>query len=99
MSHFRDDNEIYAKIVAEIAEALDLDADEIEPDSRLFLDLDAESIDILDIRFRIEHTFGFKINQEMLIQSLGKELSADEIQERMTVRSIVAFVEEQRKKL
>jgi acyl carrier protein len=98
MSHFAHDDEVYVKIVTEIAEALEVDTAEIDPDSRLFLDLDAESIDILDIRFRIEHAFGFKISQETLIQSLGKELSADEIQEKLTVKSIVAFVAEQLKK-
>jgi len=38
-------------------EALVLDADEITPESSLTADLNAESIDFLDIVFRLEKTF------------------------------------------
>jgi acyl carrier protein len=44
-----------------VAEALGLDEDEVTPDSTLFGDLGAESIDLLDILFRIERATGVKI--------------------------------------
>jgi acyl carrier protein len=42
-------------------EALNVDDDEIKPESTLQGDLGAESIDFLDIVFRLEREFGIKI--------------------------------------
>jgi acyl carrier protein len=53
--------EIYAKVSAILVEALNVDEDEIEPDVTLQGDLGAESIDFLDIVFRLEREFGIKI--------------------------------------
>ncbi|HYB23765.1 MAG TPA: phosphopantetheine-binding protein [Solirubrobacteraceae bacterium] len=44
-----------------VIEALALDDDEVTPDSTLMDDLGAESIDLLDILFRIEKSTGVKI--------------------------------------
>ncbi len=44
-----------------VIEALALDDDEVTPDSTLMGDLGAESIDLLDILFRIEKSTGVKI--------------------------------------
>jgi acyl carrier protein len=44
-----------------IVEALALDDDEVTPESTLMDDLGAESIDLLDILFRIEKATGVKI--------------------------------------
>src|SRR5579885_700974 len=53
--------EIYAKVSATLVEALNVDEDEIKPDATLQGDLGAESIDFLDIVFRLEREFGIKI--------------------------------------
>lgn len=53
--------EIYQKVSATLVEALNVDEDEIKPDSTLQGDLGAESIDFLDIVFRLEREFGIKI--------------------------------------
>lgn len=44
-----------------VAGALGLDGDEVTPDATLMDDLGAESIDLLDILFRIERSTGVKI--------------------------------------
>jgi len=44
-----------------VVEALALDDDEVTPDSTIMNDLGAESIDLLDILFRIEKSTGVKI--------------------------------------
>jgi acyl carrier protein len=44
-----------------IADALGLDADEVGWDGRLIGDLGAESLDFLDIAFRLERTFEIRI--------------------------------------
>jgi len=56
-----DEDAIYARVVEEFCEALGLDDDEIEPDSKVIDDLGAESLDFLDIAFRLERAFGIKI--------------------------------------
>src|SRR5215212_2062098 len=54
-------DEIYSKVSATLVEALNVDEDEIKPESTLQGDLGAESIDFLDIVFRLEREFGIKI--------------------------------------
>jgi acyl carrier protein len=86
------DEQIFLTIQDIIAEALRVDVTRIEMEARIFTDLEAESIDILDIRFRIEQAFGFKISDDDVMRHIGEELSADEIQEQFTVESLVEFV-------
>src|SRR5271170_3230465 len=54
-------DEIYTKVSATLVEALNVDEEEIKPTSTLQGDLGAESIDFLDIVFRLEREFGIKI--------------------------------------
>ena len=54
-------DKIAGKVRMCLAEALGLDEDEINPTSSLTGDLGAESIDFLDILFRLEQSFGIKI--------------------------------------
>jgi acyl carrier protein len=53
--------EIYSKVSATLVEALNVDEDDVKPTSTLTGDLGAESIDFLDIVFRLEREFGIKI--------------------------------------
>src|ERR1043165_6470953 len=53
--------EIYQKVSATLVEALNVEEEEIQPTSTLQGDLGAESIDFLDIVFRLEREFGIKI--------------------------------------
>src|SRR5438552_9737326 len=54
-------DEIYTKVSATLVEALNVDEEEISPTATLQGDLGAESIDFLDIVFRLEREFGIKI--------------------------------------
>jgi acyl carrier protein len=51
----------FEKIQDIIAEALYCEKDQVTKDANLMADLGAESIDFLDIVFRLEKTFGIKI--------------------------------------
>ena len=53
--------EIYSKVSATLVEALNVDEEDIKPTSTLQGDLGAESIDFLDIVFRLEREFAIKI--------------------------------------
>ena len=57
----RDD--IYAKVRDVLVDALAVDEDEVAAGATLTGDLGAESIDFLDIVFKLEQAFGFKIAQ------------------------------------
>lgn len=54
-------DEIYQKVSSTLIEALNVDEDQINPQATLVGDLGAESIDFLDIVFRLEREFGIKI--------------------------------------
>jgi acyl carrier protein len=58
---FQLDSEIWPGVVEAFAVALGLDEEEVEPHARLISDLGAESLDFLDIVFRLERTFDIKI--------------------------------------
>ena len=53
--------EVFDKVKDALVEALGLDDDEVAPEATLVGDLGAESIDFLDIVFRLEKGFGIKI--------------------------------------
>ena len=88
------DKRIFTTIQDIIAQALRVDVSRIEMEARIFTDLEAESIDILDIRFRIEQAFGFKISDDDVMRHIGEDLTAEEIEEQFTVESLVDYVKE-----
>lgn len=64
-------DEIFEKVKETLVDALGLDDDEVTPSARLKADLGAESIDFLDIVFRLEKNFSTKIpRNELFPESL-----------------------------
>ncbi|HET6575535.1 MAG TPA: acyl carrier protein [Fimbriiglobus sp.] len=59
-------DEIFEKVRQQLVDALSVDEDEVTPQARLQGDLNAESIDFLDIVFRLEREFGIKIDRNEL---------------------------------
>jgi acyl carrier protein len=60
-------DEVFAKVKTILTESLGADDDAVTPQSRLVGDLNAESIDFLDIMFRLEREFGLpKIDRNEL---------------------------------
>ncbi len=53
--------EVYKKVQNALVEALGVDDDEVTPQATMVGDLGAESIDFLDIVFRLEKAFGIEI--------------------------------------
>ena len=56
-----DRDQVFDEMRAIIVEALGVDEEEVELKTRLIEELDAESLDFLDIGFRMERSFGSKI--------------------------------------
>ncbi len=58
--------EIFEKVKNCLVDALVVDDDEVTPTASIMGDLGAESIDWLDIVFKLEKAFGIKISQSEL---------------------------------
>lgn len=58
--------QVFDKVQQVLVDALGLDDDEVTPQAKLVADLGAESIDFLDIVFRLEKAFTIKIDQNEL---------------------------------
>jgi len=56
-------DEIFEKVKAALVDALGVDEEEVSPGATMVGDLGAESIDFLDIVFRLEKAFGIKISR------------------------------------
>jgi acyl carrier protein len=54
-------NETHARVRKVLVQALGVEEDDVKPSATLQGDLGAESIDFLDITFRLEREFGIKI--------------------------------------
>jgi len=68
-----DRDEVFEIVRSCFAEALGLDDDEVTLDSFVIEDLGAESLDFLDIAFRLEEAFGIKIPRGDIQQKAEEE--------------------------
>lgn len=59
-------DEVFAKVQEALVDALGVDEDEVQPNATMVGDLGAESIDFLDIIFKLEKAFGFQFKREDL---------------------------------
>jgi len=67
-------DEIFNKVRDTLVDALGVDDDEVTPEATLVGDLGAESIDFLDIVFRLEKNFSIKIPRgELFPESLAAD--------------------------
>ena len=73
--------EIYGKVAGVLADSLNVDEDDITPTATLQGDLGAESIDFLDIVFRLEREFGIKIPRGELFPEAIFQGDPDFVQE------------------
>lgn len=60
------EEEVFAKVQEALVDALGVDDDEVTPEAKMVGDLGAESIDFLDIVFKLEKAFGITIPREEL---------------------------------
>ncbi len=67
-------DEIFKKVQAVLVDALSVDEEEVTPTAVIRDDLGAESIDFLDIAFRLEKAFNIKIAMnEMMPENLASD--------------------------
>lgn len=71
---------IFPKVAETMADALGCDVEKVKPDSSLINDLGAESIDFLDIVFRLERGFKVKIPRGKIVEEARGPLSEAEFE-------------------
>ena len=85
-------NDIHAKLRKVLVEALGVEEDDITPSATLLADLGAESIDFLDIVFRLEREFEIKIPRGELFFEQIFERSAEIVQDgQVTAEGLAAL--------
>jgi acyl carrier protein len=73
---------LYPGVAEAIAEALGLDTEELRPDASLMDEYEAESIDFLDIVFRLERTFKVKIPRGKIVEDARGDLDESEFEQK-----------------
>jgi acyl carrier protein len=88
------DQDIYNRVADAFCEALALDEDEVHLNSLIIDDLGAESLDFLDIAFRLERAFGIKIPRGE-IQRAAERRSGEafEVEGKLTESGAIALKE------
>ena len=98
-------DEIYQKVQATLVVALGVEEEDCSSAATLQGDLGAESIDFLDIVFRLERSFGIKIprgelfpenvvsDPDMITDGLLTEKGIEELKARMPYADLTAFVQ------
>jgi len=73
---------VYPKVAQTIADALGVDAGEVKLDVPLIEGLDAESIDFLDLVFRLERGFGVKIPRGKIVEDARGDLPESDFEQK-----------------
>ena len=63
---FEKEDEIFQKVAKIISEQFDVDESEITPETNLFKDLDADSLDLADLLASVEDEFGIEATDEVI---------------------------------
>jgi acyl carrier protein len=85
-------NEVHTRIANVLVQALGVEGDDVKPFARLQADLGAESIDFLDIVFRLEREFGIKVPRGELFPERLFELSTEIVQDgQVTAEGLAAL--------
>ena len=73
---------VYPKVAETIADALGCEVDDVKLNASLIEDLDAESIDFLDLVFRLERAFKIKIPRGKIVEEARGDLSEAEFEQK-----------------
>ncbi len=96
-------DEVFAKVQSALVDALGVDDDEVTRDATMVGDLGAESIDFLDIVFRLEKAFNIEIprselfpediltNEEYVKDGMVTDKGVSELKKRMPFADLSKF--------
>lgn len=102
-------DEVRAKVVQALSEVLGIDENQITPEATLTNDLEASSLDIVDLLFQMKKVFGIEltlaeVRRELVRESGGQEGAPqdgedqpeywdDSLFEKITVQDVIGWVE------
>ena len=81
-------NAVFPTVAATMADALGADVEDIKPDVSLIEGLDAESIDFLDMVFRLERAFKIKIPRGKIVENARGALTEAEFEQKGLVTDV-----------
>ncbi len=81
-------NAVFPTVAATMADALGCDVEDIKPNVSLIEGLDAESIDFLDMVFRLERAFKIKIPRGKIVENARGSLSEAEFEQKGIVTDV-----------
>lgn len=96
-------DEVFKKVQSALVDALGVDDEEVTPDATMVGDLGAESIDFLDIVFRLEKAFNIEIprselfpediltNEEYVKDGMVTDKGVAELKKRMPFADLTKF--------
>jgi acyl carrier protein len=96
-------DEVFKKVQTALVDALGVDEEEVTPDATMVGDLGAESIDFLDIVFRLEKAFNIEIprselfpediltNEEYVKDGMVTDKGVAELKKRMPFADLTRF--------
>jgi acyl carrier protein len=73
---------VYPKVAQIIADALGADTADVKPTAPLIEELGAESIDFLDLVFRLERAFGVKIPRGKIVEDARGDLPESDFEQK-----------------
>lgn len=73
---------VFPKVAATIADAVGCAVEDVKPDGSLIDDLGAESIDFLDLVFRLERSFKVKIPRGKIVEDARGDLAEAEFEQK-----------------
>ena len=73
---------VFPKVAETMADALGCDVEDIKPNVSLIEGLDAESIDFLDMVFRLERAFKIKIPRGKIVENARGDLPESEFEQK-----------------
>jgi acyl carrier protein len=85
-----DDPPLIERVIREVAESLGIDAAGVSPDASLVLDLGADSLDLLDLIFRLEEAFGIQIERGQIEARIREAMGGEpyEVDGVLTARAL-----------
>ena len=79
---------VYPKVAETMADALGCDVEDVKVDVSLIEGLDAESIDFLDMVFRLERAFKIKIPRGKIVENARGTLTEGEFEQKGVVTDV-----------
>jgi len=79
---------VYPTVAQILADALGCDVDRVKLDASLIEDLDAESIDFLDLVFRLERAFKVKIPRGKIVEDARGDLPESDFEQKGYVTEV-----------